>query len=274
MPLVFLLRVAALLSIIYRGCLWDEASLLRQKGSQIVMRLKRRKMILLFAVLVLALVGCAERRGAPGEDGANRVVLGIGKGEGDSTLYVDSDEPSPTPTPTPTATPTPTPKPEVTPGDVTPGLHPTDDPGPDTPPADGSFSAADCAYVVNGVTVKPNMDFTGMAESVGKVKERLEGVACMDDGNDVNYYYDGLVVNTLSKNSREMVYLVSVSGDVGETPRGIKVGSTAGEILETYGDPAEDDGSIITYSDGTIQMLFYLDDDVVTEIALLDASYN
>ena len=238
--------------------------------------MKKFCLIIIALVAALAITACAERRGAPPAGGAMRVVLGVGEGDGDSSEYVDTDEPVYSPTPVPTMTPTPEPTPTTAPTptggatgdpDATPEV--TAAPGPK-----GSYSADDCAVVVNGVTIRPNMDFTGKENTVGKVVEKLEGVSCMDSGYDINYYYDGFNIDTISQNGKQLVYMASFSGGGAKTTQGIGIGSTADDVLAAYGEPADDSGVTLAYADGTVQLMVYLEDDEVCEIVIVDTSFQ
>ena len=240
------------------------------------MRNKAKQTIALAMLAVLTLVlftACGERRGAPSDDGAVRVVLGIGEGDGDSREYVDTDEPVYTATPTPTPTPTPT-LTVVTPtGSVTGAPEPSKTPT-DTPDQKGTFKSDDCAVVVGKVTVRPHMDFSGKETTVGKVVEKLEGVSCLDSGYDINYYYDGFNIDTITQNGKQLVYMASFNGGGATTQAGIGIGSTVDDIIKAYGEPTEDSGVSLAYVDGTVQIMFYLEDDVVTEMVVVDTSFQ
>ncbi|MBP5490423.1 MAG: hypothetical protein J6Y10_07490 [Lachnospiraceae bacterium] len=238
--------------------------------------MKKALCLIVILAMLLTLSACSESKGTPSEDGAVRVVLGIGAGDGDSREYVDTDEPVYSPTPTPTPSPTPTPLPSPT-GSITGTVTGTPDISPeltDTPGQKGTFTASDCAVVVNGVTIRPGMDFSGKETSVGKVVEKLEGQSCLDSGYDINYYYDGFNIDTLTQNGKQLVYMACFQGGGAATPRGIGIGSTAGDLISAYGEPADDSGISIAYVADTLQAMFYLDDDVITEIVIVDTSFQ
>ena len=236
--------------------------------------MKKLGLLIIAIAVMLALTACGKRRGAPSEDGAMRVVLGVGEGDGDSTLYVDTDEP--VYTPTPTFTPTPTPTPEPTTAQPTPSVSGTPEttPEPTQGGGRGAYAAEDCVVVVNGVAISPNMDFSGKEATVGKVVEKLEGVSCLDSGYDINYYYDGFNIDTITQTGKQLVYMASFNGGGATTQAGIGIGSTVDDIIKAYGEPTEDSGVSLAYVDGTVQIMFYLEDDVVTEMVIVDTSFQ
>ena len=143
------------------------------------MKGKQIKALLLLLVALL-LTSCGSSK-PDTKNGARPVVIGLGKGDGDSIPYVDTDAPPATPTPTPTPTPSPTPTPTPVPtGEVSPSV---------TPEALGTFSAEDCMIIVAGVEIRTGMDYTGKENLPGEIIDKLEGVACLEAGNDINYYY-------------------------------------------------------------------------------------
>lgn len=228
---------------------------------------------MLAAAAVFVLVACGEQRGVPSDEGAMRVVLGVGEGDGDSRAYVDTDEPVYTATPTPSPTPTPT----IAVSQPTGSVTGTPEPSPEVtqaPDQRGTYTEDDCAVTVNGVTVKPNMDFSGKENEAGKIVEKLEGQSCLESGYDINYYYDGYNIDTLTQNGKQLVYMASFSGGGAKTTRGIGIGSTADDVIAAYGEPTEDTGVSLVYVAGSKQLLFYMEDDVVSEMVIVDTSFQ
>ena len=43
--------------------------------------------------------------------------------------------------------------------------------------------------IAAGVEIRTGMDFMGKENLLGEIKDKLEGVACLEAGNDINYYY-------------------------------------------------------------------------------------
>ena len=152
------------------------------------------------------------------------------------------DTPTPTPTPVPTATPTPSPAPTaITATELTPTPTPTPTPVPTgevspsvTPEALGTFSAEDCMIIVAGVEIRTGMDYTGKENLPGEIIDKLEGVACLEAGNDINYYYKDFHVDTVTKDGKQIVYSADFTGGGAVTSKKIGIGSTEEELLSTY----------------------------------------
>lgn len=224
---------------------------------------KRTILVCIFAVLIPVITACSRNDNSLSEDGARKIVIGVGNGTADSTPYQDHDKPTPTPTPSPevTATPVVTMTPVPT-GPVITG----------TPKGDGAFDESDCAVVVAGIRLFPGMDFTGKEEAVGKVIDKLEGVSCLQAGYDINYYYKGFHVDTIRQNDRQYIYLADFTGGDALTEAGIGIGSSEEDLIAAYGTPYEDSLTQRVYKSGKMQMTFYISDEKVTEFTIVDTS--
>ncbi|MBO4280483.1 MAG: hypothetical protein J5872_01360 [Lachnospiraceae bacterium] len=228
---------------------------------------KKSLAVLGIAIVMLFCTACGQQRSAVTDDGAKKVVLGIGKGVGDSKEYVDTDAPSPTPTPSPEIT-------EAVPT-ITEGPTPTADPTiTHTVDPSGTFTEDDCAVIVAGVTIRPGMDFTGKEESLGKIIEKLEGVSCLQIGYDVNYYYKGYHIDTVTIDGKQYVYSATFSDVGAATAKGIGVGSTEEDVIAAYGDPHEQTMAGLVYVVGKKRITFLAANDRVTEILLADSSFQ
>ena len=216
---------------------------------------------------ILLCTACGQPRNAVTDTGAKKVVLGIGSGVGDSKPYEDTDAPSPTPTPTPNPD-------ELTPT-VTEGPTPTVDPMVthivDT---SGTFTEDDCAVIVAGFTVRPGMEFTGKENMPGTIIEKLEGVSCLNIGYDVNYYYKGFHIDTVTLTGKQFVYSATFTEVGAATAKGITIGSTEEEVIAAYGDPHEQTMAGLVYVSDKKRITFLVAKDRVTEILLADASFQ
>lgn len=228
------------------------------------MKGKQIKALLLLLVALL-LTSCGSSK-PDTKNGARPVVIGLGKGDGDSIPYVDTDAPPATPTPTPTPTPSPTPTPTPVPtGEVSPSV---------TPEALGTFSAEDCVIIVAGVEIRTGMDYTGKENLPGEIIDKLEGVACLEAGNDINYYYKDFHVDTVTKDGKQIVYSADFTGGGAVTSKKIGIGSTEEELLSTYGEPYSHTLTGMIYQDGVRHLTFYLAKGKVTEMVLSDSSFH
>lgn len=142
----------------------------------------------------------------------------------------------------------------------------------------GSFSAADMTLTANGVAIKVGDDFLPNVDKVGSA-EIVEGQACLDGGFDTNYYYGGeeLVVYTVAKAGKQVVYDIYITSANYPTAKGAVVGKTTkDELYELYGDPTETVGATQKFSaGGTVTMNFTFGSDGVLEsIDIIDNAVN
>lgn len=224
---------------------------------------RRALAAILIAVLMICLTACS---GSPAysEEGAHKVAIGIGEDIVGSQPYVDHDKPTPTPTPTPeiSATPMPTvtaaPTPVIT----------------NAPSGDGKFTKEDCVVIINDMRIIPGMDFTGKENEPGKVADKLEGVSCLQSGYDINYIYKDFRIDTIRQNERQYIYSAQFKGTGALTNAGIGIGSTEEDVITAYGAPTEDTNTQRIYKTGNWQMSFYIVDEKVTEIYLVDYSFQ
>ena len=105
-------------------------------------------------------------------------------------------------------------------------------------------SADDMAIMATGIALHVGDDFLPNADAIGTY-ETAEGQACLDDGVDTNYYYNGesLVVYTVADGGKQVIYDIYVTSADYMTAKGITVGtSTADDVFAAYGDPTETNG--------------------------------
>ena len=228
--------------------------------------IKKRTAVFVTFVFMLICTACSQQKNAASDKGAKKVVLGIGNSTGDSKAYVDTDAPSPTPTPTPIEEL----KPSVS---VTPSPTPTP-PGGHVINPDGTFTEDDCAVIVAGFTVRPGMDFTGQEEKPGKIKEKLEGVSCLSVGHDINYYYKGFHIDTVTLAGKQYVYSATFSDVGAATAKGITIGSKEEDVIAAYGDPHQQTMAGLVYVVGKKRITLLISKDYVTEILLADSSFQ
>lgn len=225
---------------------------------------KRAVTAILISAVVLSLAACSPAGSSYAGDGPHKVVIGVGEEIVGSTPYTDHDKPTPTPTPTPEATPVPTvtDQPEITPHVTMP------------PSGDGVFTKDDIAVIVGEMRITPGMDYTGKENIPGKVVDKYEGVSCLQSGYDINYVYKDFQIDTIRQNERQYIYIADFKGGSAVTEAGIGIGSSEDDVLAAYGTPTEDTLTQRIYISGNLQMAFYITDEKVTEILLVDSSFR
>lgn len=139
----------------------------------------------------------------------------------------------------------------------------------------GKFVANDCKVVVNGVTLKLAEDFLPNVDNVGKLMDKQEGQACLDGGYDTEYYYDGMVVSTIAKSGKQIITSVDVTLTGYTDAKKIKIGtSTEADVIAAYGNPDVNEMTRREYKAGDYSLVFYIENDVVTEIEIVDTSIS
>ena len=216
---------------------------------------KKHYLYIMLAALLLLLAACAD------EPSANKPSGGAFDSK---TVVVNNYKPGEkdlaTPTPTQSALPTPTD-----------GIAPTqggNDPG-NNDHVKGTFSASDMKITLDGVFLQPGMDFKPYIDSMATAPRIEEGMACIDDGYDTNYYYGELyAVYTLAGGSKQLIYDIYVTGKGYSDSCGVKVGTTTrAEVNAIYGTPTKVNPAADKYEISNEEyMSFEYEDDIVTAI--------
>lgn len=142
----------------------------------------------------------------------------------------------------------------------------------------GKFTESDLGITVNGVRLEIGEDFLPYVDVLGKA-EIVEGQACLGGGYDTNYYYGGedLVVYTLAKDGKQIIYDIYLSSADYATDKGARVGETTREQLaELYGEATNSYPVSEEYGvDGSdVVVSFSFEEDVLTGIDILDSGVN
>ena len=226
---------------------------------------KRAVTAILIILVTVSLAACAPTGSSYAEEGPRKVAIGVGEEIVGSTPYIDHDKPTPTSTPAPTPSPTPTPEITVT-------AEPTQQVLP--PNGDGVFTKDDIVVIVNDMRIVPGMDYTGKENIPGKVVDKYEGVSCLQSGYDINYVYKDFQIDTIRQNEKQYIYIADFKSGSAVTDAGIGIGSTEDDVIAAYGTPTEDTLTQRIYIDGNLQMAFYITNEKVTEILLVDSSFR
>ncbi len=141
----------------------------------------------------------------------------------------------------------------------------------------GSFDENDYSITIDNVDIKLGEDFLPDYEKLGKA--RIEkSKACLEAGYDIDYFYDNdkLVVYTMVKNSKQLIFNIEIRDSKYTTSKGAKIGeSTKDNIYEMYGMPTDHSGTVFKYvlSDKKYSIDFTFDKNGVLEgIDYIDTS--
>lgn len=133
----------------------------------------------------------------------------------------------------------------------------------------GSFDESDYKLVVDEIEINLGEDFLEKQEKVGKA--RIEkSKACLESGYDIDYFYnnDKLVVYTVVKDSKQIVFNIEIRDDKCTTSKGAKIGETTKDnIYEMYGMPSDHSGKIFKYilSDKKFSLEFSFDENGILD---------
>lgn len=114
-------------------------------------------------------------------------------------------------------------------------------------PSTGSFSSGDLSVSINGVRMRPNTAWSSYSDSLGSPSSVTQAPSCHFDGMDNIYEYGGFSIYTYRSGGEDYVYDIEISSSSIATDKGIRVGSSADDVLAAYGD------GYATYSDAMIE---------------------
>lgn len=140
------------------------------------------------------------------------------------------------------------------------------------PPVNGDTSFS--AFSANGVTVALDAEASAVIAALGTPIESAETNSCYGDGKDKIYEYTSFKVQTYSSKGTDYILSVEIYNDADETvatPEGVRVGSSAEDVLAKLGEPSErNDTSIVYRNDAAkTKLQILLRDGAVTNIQYL-----
>lgn len=149
---------------------------------------------------------------------------------------------------------------------------PSDDPqsGPqDGAPDDPSDDTASerFSFVHNNVKITPNDLVDPLVSALGDGYEYLESESCAYVGLDKRYDYPGFSIYTYPDGSSvDHVLQLVLTDDTLATPEGVRIGASAEEVKAAYGTSYEEVEGSFVYTKGNTQLLFIMQDGVVSSI--------
>ena len=87
---------------------------------------------------------------------------------------------------------------------------------------------------VNGVKITPNKEAAPIIEALGEPLEYTETESCGFEGKDKTYKYNGFIIDTITLNNVEYIYIIQIVNDMTETDEGATIGMTSEEIQSIY----------------------------------------
>ena len=133
--------------------------------------------------------------------------------------------------------------------------------------AAGSFSSGDLSVSVNGVRMRPNTAWSSYSAALGEPSSVTQAPSCHFDGMDNIYDYSDFSVYTYRDGGEDYVYDIEIFSSAIPTDKGIRVGSSAEDVVAAYGDGyANYSDSMIEYRSGSQSLYFTLNGGTVTLI--------
>ncbi len=125
------------------------------------------------------------------------------------------------------------------------------------------------SFSYNGGTLKLGESAQGFTSAVPANNEE-KSPSCLGNGEDINYYYNDFTVYVWNDNGSYKTIGIDITGGGVSTSRGIKIGSSAEDVIAAYGNEYLERESEFVYDFGNnCHLGFTLNDGKVTFI-----SYN
>ncbi len=112
----------------------------------------------------------------------------------------------------------------------------------------GEFTKADLGVSIDGKVFYLREDASAVLAALGEDFEYSEMVSCVYDGKDKTYIFDGITVNTVPVDGKDLVEMFTFTSDKYQTLRGAKVGDTLAAVRACYDGAKEFDDGYLTYS--------------------------
>lgn len=142
-----------------------------------------------------------------------------------------------------------------------------------------SFDEKDLGIEIQGEIYRLREDAASLIAALGDDFNYSEVVSCVYDGQDKTYEYDSITVSTVPVDGKDIIEMITITGDNHSTLRGAKIGDSLDSVKALYGDGWFDDG-YLTYSVSGDQndihserIQFEYSSDTVTCIYIYSPSY-
>ncbi len=113
-------------------------------------------------------------------------------------------------------------------------------------------------------TVQLGVEFASL--NMPKEKEYSEIESCAFEGLDKEYTYDHYMIATYPEGEKDKVKTVYFLDEEAQTTEGVKMGDTYEKMVEVYGENYEQLDNQYTYEKGKTQLIFLIEDNVISQI--------
>ena len=121
------------------------------------------------------------------------------------------------------------------------------------------------AFSFNGTVVEIDADVAPVLEALGSDYTYFEAASCAFEGLDKMYTYSSFEIDTYPSGDKDCVSAIILKDDSVSTAEGISIGDSKNKLEQTYGSGSEE-CNMIKYEKGGMQLLFIIQDDVITSI--------
>lgn len=137
--------------------------------------------------------------------------------------------------------------------------------------ADSAADTADAApegfsFTHNGKTVTLGENMSDALVDLGEADSYFEAASCAFEGLDKTYTYAGFIITTYPDGDQDFINSIQLTDDSAATQEGLYIGCTEDQVRETYGEPASEMASGLSYSSGGTDLSFVLEDGKVISI--------
>ncbi|MBP5250420.1 MAG: hypothetical protein J6Z46_10510 [Lachnospiraceae bacterium] len=125
----------------------------------------------------------------------------------------------------------------------------------DTPPAAAGF-----VFTFNGVDVRVDDAAADLVDKLGTYSY-FEAPSCAFNGLDKIYTYTSFEIDTYPVGDADYISAIVFKDDTVETAEGACIGMKKEKIVEKYGAPAEESGTLSIYEKDCMQLRFIFDEE-------------
>lgn len=122
------------------------------------------------------------------------------------------------------------------------------------------------SFVSNGISILPDAEAAPVLAALGTPVQTFEQDSCAYQGKDKVYTYSGFQIGVYPVNGVDKISFVYFLDNTVSTPEGIKIGSTAAQVIEAYGKDYEEQFGVYRYVLGNTQLVVYTTNKVVDAI--------
>lgn len=121
-------------------------------------------------------------------------------------------------------------------------------------------------FVSNDTTILLDTEAAPVIKALGTPKKTFEQDSCAYQGKDKVYTYAGFQLGVYPVKGVDKISFVYLMDNTVSTPEGIKVGSTAAQVIEAYGKEYEEQFGVYHYVLGNTELSIYMANGLVEAI--------